>query len=81
LCGNVIPGFDKIDLTLAVNEYRKGQPTGKNIPLRVKGKLSDPKIRLDSKAIKKEVKKEAKKKLKKKAGEELKKRLEDLFRR
>jgi uncharacterized protein involved in outer membrane biogenesis len=79
--GNVMPGFDKIDLNLAVNEYRKGQPAGKKIPLRVKGKLSDPKIRLDSKAIKKEIKKDAKKKLKKKTREKLKKRLEDLFRR
>ena len=79
--GNLIPGFDKIDLYIKVNEHKQGKATGKTVPLRARGKLSSPKIGLDSRAVKKEVKKEAKRKVKKKAKKELKKRLEDLFKR
>lgn len=77
--GNVIPGFDKIDLYINVSELKRGKLTGTTVPLRARGKLSSPKIGLDSRAVKKEVKKQAKKELKKKAKKELKKRLEDLF--
>ena len=35
--GNIIPGFDKIDLYIKVNEHKQGKATGKTIPLRVKG--------------------------------------------